>query len=318
MGIHDIDTMNRIREELTKIDPTIFIYGEGWLAADSPLPPEKRAVRDHVGEMEGIAVFCDDFRDAVRGSTFDEQAAGYASGNIVGHYEPVKFGIAGATHHPQVDYNGLLYSSVPYASAPSQAVNFVASHDGYTVIDKLRLSVKGDHADDELPPIDKLVHTILLTAQGVPFIRAGEEMMQDKQGEPNSFRSPDAVNRIDWALKAKNRDLFDYVRGLIALRKAHPAFRIPTAEGLQQGLHFLDTGDSGVIAYTLGEYANGDAWKEILVAYNGNRHQAEFHIPEADWIVVCRDGRIDPDSRDRLPGGNTRIAASSAIIAYRE
>lgn len=87
---------------------------------------------------------------------------------------------------------------MPYASAPSQAVNFVASHDGYTVIDKLRLSVKGDHADDELPPIDKLVHTILLTAQGVPFIRAGEEMMQDKQGEPNSFRSPDAVNRIDW------------------------------------------------------------------------------------------------------------------------
>ena len=129
----------------------------------------------------------------------------------------------------------------------------------------------------------------MLTAQGVPFIRAGEEMMQDKQGEPNSFRSPDAVNRIDWALKAKNRDLFDYVRGLIALRKAHPAFRIPTAEGLQQGLHFLDTGDSGVIAYTL-----------------------------ADWTVVCRDGRIDPGSRDRMPGGIVRIAPSSAIIAYRE
>lgn len=124
MGIHDIDTMNRIREELTKIDPTIFIYGEGWLAADSPLPPEKRAVRDHVGEMEGIAVFCDDFRDAVRGSTFDEQAAGYASGNIVGHYEPVKFGIAGATQHPQVDYNGLLYSSLPYAAAPFAGSQF--------------------------------------------------------------------------------------------------------------------------------------------------------------------------------------------------
>lgn len=138
MGIHDIETMNRIREELSKIDPTIFIYGEGWLAADSPLPPEKRAVRDHVGQMEGIAVFCDDFRDAVRGSTFDEHACGYASGNIGGHYEPVKFGIVGATQHPQVDYNGLLYSSVPYAAAPSQAVNFVASHDGYTVIDKLR------------------------------------------------------------------------------------------------------------------------------------------------------------------------------------
>ena len=318
MGIHDIETMNRIREELSKIDPTIFIYGEGWLAADSPLPSEKRAVRDHVGQMEGIAVFCDDFRDAVRGSTFDEHACGYASGNIGGHYEPVKFGIVGATQHPQVDYNGLLYSSVPYAAAPSQAVNFVASHDGYTVIDKLRLSVTGDRAEEELLPIDKLIHTILLTAQGVPFIRAGEEMMQDKQGEPNSFRSPDAVNQIDWALKAEHRGLFDYVRQLIALRKAHPAFRIPTAEGLRQWLRFLDTGDSGVIAYTLGEHANGDAWKEILVAYNGNRHPAEFRIPEAERIVVCRDGRIDPDSRERLSGEVVRMAPSSALIAYCE
>lgn len=318
MGIHDIETMNRIREELSKIDPTIFIYGEGWLAADSPLPPEKRAVRDHVGQMEGIAVFCDDFRDAVRGSTFDEHACGYASGNIGGHYEPVKFGIVGATQHPQVDYNGLLYSSVPYAAAPSQAVNFVASHDGYTVIDKLRLSVTGDRAEEELLPIDKLIHTILLTAQGIPFIRAGEEMMQDKQGEPNSFRSPDAVNRIDWALKAEHRGLFDYIRQLIALRKAHPAFRIPTAEGLRQWLRFLDTGDSGVIAYTLGEHANGDAWKEILVAYNGNRHPAEFRIPEAERIVVCRDGRIDPDSRERLSGEVVRMAPSSALIAYCE
>ena len=318
MGIHDIETMNRIREELSKIDPTIFIYGEGWLAADSPLPPEKRAVRDHVGQMEGIAVFCDDFRDAVRGSTFDEHACGYASGNIGGHYEPVKFGIVGATQHPQVDYNGLLYSSVPYAAAPSQAVNFVASHDGYTVIDKLRLSVTGNRAEEELLPIDKLIHTILLTAQGVPFIRAGEEMMQDKQGEPNSFRSPDAVNQIDWALKAEHRGLFDYIRQLIALRKAHPAFRIPTAEGLRQWLRFLDTGDSGVIAYTLGEHANGDAWKEILVAYNGNRHPAEFRIPEAERIVVCRDGRIDPDSRERLSGEVVRMAPSSALIAYCE
>ena len=108
--------------------------------------------------------------------------------------------------------------------------------------------------------------------------------MQDKQGEPNSYKSSDAVNQIDWALKAKNRDIFNYIRTLIALRKKHPAFRIPTAEGLEKWLHFLDTGDSGVIAYTLGEYANGDEWKEILVAYNGNRNQADINIPEQDWM----------------------------------
>lgn len=317
MGIHDIVTMNRVREELLQIDPTIFVYGEGWVAADSPLPAEKRAMRDNVKQMEGIAVFCDDFRDAVRGSTFDEKDPGYASGNIAGHYEPVKFGIVGATEHPQVDYNGLLYSSIPYAAAPSQAVNFVACHDGYTVIDKLRLSVEGEHASEELLPIDRLVHTILLTAQGIPFIRGGEEMMQDKKGESNSFRSPDSVNRIDWSLKSRNREFFDYVRELIALRKAHPAFRIPTVDGLRQWLRFLDTGDSGIIAYTLGEHANGDAWKEILVAYNGNRHPAELEIPEGEWRVVCRDGRIEPQGREHQLGGKMEIAASSALVLYR-
>lgn len=318
MGIHDIETMNRLRSELLEIDPTIFVYGEGWVAADSALPFEQRAVKENVGQMEGIGVFNDEFRDGLKGSTFDEQEPGYASGNINGHFEPVKYGIVGGTDHPQVDYGGLLYCNAPYAGAPSQMINFVSCHDGYTLVDKLKLSVQGDHAADELIPIDKLVHTVLLTAQGIPFIRSGEEIMQDKQGEPNSYKSPDSINRIDWSLKAKNREVFDFIRGLIALRKAHPAFRIPTVEGLQQWLRFMDTGDSGVIAYTLGEYANNDEWKEILVAYNGNRHEAEIGIPEGEWNVVCRNGQIDPEGKDRLPGGSVKIAASSALILYRQ
>lgn len=318
MGIHDIETMNRLRSELLEIDPTIFVYGEGWVAADSPLPFEQRAVKENVGQMEGIGVFNDEFRDGLKGSTFDEQEPGYASGNINGHFEPVKYGIVGGTDHPQVDYGGLLYCNAPYAGAPSQMINFVSCHDGYTLVDKLKLSVQGDHAADELIPIDKLVHTVLLTAQGIPFIRSGEEIMQDKQGEPNSYKSSDSINRIDWSLKAKNREVFDFIRGLIALRKAHPAFRIPTVEGLQQWLRFMDTGDSGVIAYTLGEYANNDEWKEILVAYNGNRHEAEIGIPEGEWNVVCRNGQIDPEGKDRLPGGSVKIAASSALILYRQ
>ena len=318
MGIHDIETMNHLRSELLEIDPTIFVYGEGWVAADSPLPFEQRAVKENVGQMEGIGVFNDEFRDGLKGSTFDEQEPGYASGNINGHFEPVKYGIVGGTDHPQVDYGGLLYCNAPYAGAPSQMINFVSCHDGYTLVDKLKLSVQGDHAADELIPIDKLVHTVLLTAQGIPFIRSGEEIMQDKQGEPNSYKSPDSINRIDWSLKAKNREVFDFIRGLIALRKAHPAFRIPTVEGLQQWLRFMDTGDSGVIAYTLGEYANNDEWKEILVAYNGNRHEVEIGIPEGEWNVVCRNGQIDPEGKDRLPGGSVKIGASSALILYRQ
>lgn len=317
MGIHDIETMNLLREELLKIDPTIFVYGEGWVAADSPLPVEQRAIKENVGQMEGIAVFNDEFRDGLKGSTFDEQEPGYGSGNINGHFEPVKYGIVGGTSHPQVDYNGLLYCDGPYAGAPSQMINFVSCHDGYTLVDKLKLSVHGDHAEDELIPIDKLIHTVLLTAQGIPFIRGGEEIMQDKKGEPNSFRSPDSINQIDWSLKAKNREVFDYIKGLITLRKSHPAFRIPTVEGLQQWLHFMDTGDSGVIAYTVGEHANGDEWKEILIAYNGNRNEATINIPEGEWNVVCRNGEINPDGLGELQGGSVTISTSSALIIYR-
>lgn len=216
-----------------------------------------------------------------------------------------------------MDYNGLLYSSVPYASAPSQAVNFVASHDGYTVIDKLRLSVKGDHADDELPPIDKLIHTILLTAQGVPFIRAGEEMMQDKQGEPNSFRSPDAVNRIDWALKAKNRDLFDYVRGLIALPESPSGIPYPDGRRAAAGASFPRHGDSGVSPIR---------WANMRTAMRGKRFLWPITATATGRVPHSRSG-LDrslprrPDrsrSRDRMPGGIVRIAPSSAIIAYRE
>lgn len=318
MGIHDIETMNRLRAELMKIDPTIFVYGEGWLADNSPLPMEQRAVKDNISQMEGIAVFCDDFRDGLKGSTFDEQSPGYAAGNINGNFEPVKFGIVGATEHPQVDFNGLLYSSWPYAAAPSQVVNFVSCHDGYTLVDKLKLSVQGNHAEEELVPIDKLVHTVLLTAQGIPFIRGGEEVIQDKQGNPNSFNAPDEVNQIDWSFKDKNLDFFNYLKGMIALRKAHPAFRITTVEGIKQWLHFMDTGDTGVIAYTLGEHANGDEWTEILVAYNGNRNEAEINIPEQEWIVVCRDGEINLDSDEKISGGKVTIAASSALILYRQ
>lgn len=108
-------------------------------------------------------------------------------------------------------------------------INFVSCHDGYTLVDKLKLSVQGEHSEEELVPIDKLIHTVLLTSQGIPFIRGGEEIMQDKQGEPNSYKSSDAVNQINWALKAKNRDIFNYIRTLIALRK-----NIPPSVFLQQ------------------------------------------------------------------------------------
>ncbi len=317
MGIHDIETMNIVKEELAKIDPTIFVYGEGWTAADSPLPVDKRAIKVNAIHMNEVAVFSDDLRDALKGSVFEEKQPGFASGLTTGNIETVKFGIVGAIQHPQIDYSQILYADAPYANNPSQVINYVSCHDDLCLVDKLRLSAPEDATGEELIRFNKLAQTIIFTSQGVPFMRAGEELFHDKQGVHNSYKSPDGINRIDWTLKSTYPDVFNYYRNLIALRKAHPAFRIPTAAGVQQHLRFIDPEAPGVVAYTLAEHANGDSWKEILVVFNGEREQQQITIPEGRWTAVCRDGKIDMNGLGTVAGGKTVIAASSALILYR-
>lgn len=317
MGIHDLETMNRVKTELAAIDPSIFVYGEGWAAGDSPLAVERRAVKVNAPALKEVAVFSDDLRDALKGSVFEAKEAGFASGVVEGNTESVKFGIVGAVRHPQIDYDQVLYCKAPYANQPTQVINYVSCHDDLCLVDKLRLSAPHDMRPDEWVKFDKLAQTIVFTSQGVPFMRAGEELLHSKKGVKNSFESPDSINQIDWSLKAKHREVFDYYRGLIALRKAHPAFRIPTAEGVREALRFLETGDRGVVAYTLSEHANGDAWKEIVVVFNGNRKAASVDLPKGPWNIALRDGKIRPEGMGTLPGGRTRVDASSALILYR-
>lgn len=318
MGIHDLETMNTVRSELSAIDPTLFVYGEGWTAGDSPLPVDERAIKVNAPGLNQVAVFSDDLRDALKGSVFEEKQAGFASGRVDGNKETVKFGIVGATRHPEVNYHKVLYAQAPYANNPTQVINYVSCHDDLCLVDKLQLSAPDDATPAERIKYNKLAQTIVFTSQGVPFMRAGEELHHTKQGVHNSFESPDAINQIDWTYKRRYADLYAYYTNLIALRRTHPAFRIPTTKGVMEHLHFIETYDPGVVAYTLGEYANGDAWREILVVFNGNRHAVNFPMPDGEWTVVCRNGRIDPNGLGHLRGGRTRVNASSALIVYRE
>lgn len=317
MGIHDLETMNRVKAELAAIDPTIFVYGEGWTAGDSPLPVQQRAIKVNAPGLKDVAVFSDDLRDALKGSVFEAKEAGFVSGKVKGNTESVKFGIVGAVRHPQIDYEKVLYCKAPYANQPTQVINYVSCHDDLCLVDKLRLSAPKGMRPEEWVKFDKLAQTIVFTSQGVPFMRAGEEVLHSKQGVKNSFESPDSINEIDWSLKARHREIFDYYQGLIALRKAHPAFRIPTAEGVRQALRFLDIADPGVVAYTLSEHANGDEWKEILVVFNGHRKAVDVDLPAGPWTAVAKDGVIRLGGITTLPGGRTRVEASSALIMYR-
>lgn len=322
MGIHDIETMKRVASELKKINPNIFVYGEGWTAGNSPLPANQRALKENVAKMDGIAVFSDDLRDAVKGHYSDESDRGFATGKP-GLEETVKIGIVASTAHSQVDYSKGNNSKFPYASAPTQIINYVSCHDDLTLTDKLAKSMP-EASETERLRAAKLAQTIVFTSQGTPFMFAGEEIFRDKKGVHNSYNAPDTINAIDWNLKHNNADQFNYYRELIALRKAHPAFRMTNAQDVAKNLKFDKTATPNLISYSLINNANGDIWKEIKLVFNGSDIDQYISLPKGTWRVIAYDGQIDHDglkNADGTPmhiiGGETTVPHRSALILAR-
>ena len=317
MGIHDIETMNEIRAALDEVDPTIFIYGEGWTADKSPLAESKRAVKKNVKELKGIAVFSDDLRDAIKGSWMHAEVPGFVAGTD-SLEESIKFGVVASTKHDSIDYTKPIYSKAPYATSPSQIINYVSCHDDLCLVDKLKESRPANASDEDLKKFNKLAQTIVFTSQGVPFIYAGEELYRNKKGVHNTYNASDSINQIDWSFKTTHKDVFDYYKGLIALRKAHPAFRIPTLDLVQKHLQFLSFKHPNVVGFVLKDHVNGDSWSNILVLYNGYRYPVTVTIPEGNWNVICHDGQINLNGISTAGYGSFTIAGSSASIMYQE
>jgi len=317
MGIHDIETMNLVSEALHEIDPTIFIYGEGWTAGDSPLPFEKRALKRHTAQLKGVAAFSDDIRDAIKGHVFTHNDQGFVSGKP-GQEGRIQFGVAAATRHPQLRYDSIqIYDADgPWSPGPAQTITYFSCHDNHTLWDRLTLS-RPEASEEEKIQMHKLAGAILLTSQGVSFLHAGVEMARTKQGVENSFESPDSINQIDWERKAAFKEVFDYYKGLIALRKNHPAFRMPTAEMVQQHLKFLEPSEPNVVAFTLVDNANGDSWKEILVIYNANPGTKQTAIPPGAWTIVADGGQVKESGLGRVSAGELAVPGITAVILHK-
>lgn len=315
MAIHDTETMTQVANTLKAVNPSIFVYGEGWTAGDSPLPIEQRALKVNVAKMEGIAVFSDDIRDAVKGHYSDAADRGFASGKP-GNEETVKIGIVASTAHPQVDYSKGNNAKEAYAASPEQIVNYVSCHDDLCLTDKLAKSMSGSTEAERLA-VAKLAQTIVFTSQGTPFMFCGEEVFRNKKGVHNSFKSPDDINAIDWNQKKTYRNQFEYYRNLIALRKAHPAFRMTTAEDIAKNIKFDKVATTNLISYSILNNANGDAWKEIKLVFNGNATAQTVKVKKVKkgtWKVIARDGNLNPDGIGEFAGGEITLAPYSALI----
>ncbi len=312
MGVHDIETMNLISKELHKIKPDILIYGEGWTAGSSPLPDSLRALKKNAYKLDKIAVFSDDIRDGIKGSVFDHEEKGFASGKP-GLEESIKFGIVAACKHPQVDYSKVNYSKAPYAKEPFQTIAYADCHDNHVLWDKLKISAK-DASEAERKEMHKLALSIVLTSQGIPFLHAGTEFLRSKKGVENSFESPDSINAIDWNLKSKNIDVHDYVKALIKMRKTHPAFRMKTTNEIARNIYFMENLPAGIVAYKINGAAVNDSWNNILVLLNGSGKAVNIPLSKGSWSAAILNNR---EAKTKVEGG-FKVSPYSCSVLYQQ
>lgn len=309
MGIHDIETMNTIAATLRKIKPSIILYGEGWTAGTSPLPDAKRALKANASLLKGIAVFSDDMRDGIKGSVFNIDDRGFATGKLA-NAESVKFGIVAAGKHPQIDYKKVNYSKAPYTFSPASLINYADCHDNNILWDKIALSYKEATEADRIK-MHELAYAIVLTSQGASFLTAGSEFLRTKNGVENSFDKGDIVNGINWDLKTSNATTNQYIQSLIKIRKSHPAFRMTSAQQIAKHLVFQNNLPEAIIAYTLNGAAVGDSWKKIWVAFNGSQKAQSVQLPAGNWKV----GSISYASS--IKNNQLILDGSSAVILYQ-
>ncbi len=313
MGIHDIETMNKISDAVKKINPDALLYGEGWTAKDSPLPEEKRALKKHMKQLPQIAAFNDDIRDGIKGSVFEDESTGFVSG-AKDMEESIKFGVIGAIQHPQLEYEKVNYSNAPWALEPWQSINYVSCHDNHTLFDKLKIS-KPAADTDELISMGKLANAIVLTSQGTPFLHAGVEMLRTKNSEHNSYNLPDSINQINWNWKTQHKKVFEYYKNLISLRKAHPAFYMKSATDVINHLKFQTVKD-GIVSYIIKDNANEDSWKNILVIYNANNKTINHKI-KGTWHEAVSGNTFDLKG-ERTLKNNIEVPALSMYIAFQK
>ena len=308
VGLFDTDTVVALTEALHEIDPTILLYGEGWSMPTNPSKDVSLATQGNADLTPGFGYFNDGIRDAIKGGVFD-LLPGYVTRNLE------KLGVL-------LDN---LNASVPWSVTPSQVINYSNCHDNHTIFDRIAITNPDDTLEERIKA-NRLAASIVMTSQGVPFLHAGEEILRSKPRatagsdglmfEGNSYSSPSSMNSIKWdtlndAEYAKTRD---YYKGLIALRKAHPAMRMTSYDDILDNFKYILKGngdEDGVVAYRL----SGAAYKDddIIVILNPSKNTKNVALPEGNWSIYVEADKAGTDVLGTA-SGSVDIAPISALV----
>ena len=314
MGVHDIKTMNAACRALHKIDPSIFVYGEGWSAGQCAYPSHLLASKAHMKQMPGIAAFSDELRDGLRGPFYDDKQGAFIAG-VSGAEERIKFGIVGGIAHPQVNMQQVGGNHLPWNDDPTQFISYVSCHDDMCLVDRLRASIP-NLTPEMLVRLDCLAQSVVMLSQGVPFMLSGEEMLRDKQGVHNSYQSPIEINALPWQNLQRYPQVFTYYQRLIALRRHRPAFRLGNANLIRQHLSFLPT-QPNLVGFILTGHAGGDVWDNIIVVFNANNEAREITVPKGRYTIVASNGTINETGWGSVETDHLWVDAHSMLIAHQ-
>ncbi len=274
MGILDVETMNLVRSELDKIDPSIIILGEGWNMG-TPLDDSKKAIQKNANIMPGIAHFNDSIRDSVKGSVFE----GTEPGMINGKPELEQL----------VAQNMLGANGIEGYTSPAQVIQYVEAHDNLTLYDKLSLTNPAD-TNEQRVKRHSLGTGMMLVSQGVPFIHAGQEFLRTKDGDHNSYKSPDSVNQFDWNRPEMYQESVEFFKELVSYRKAEPLLRLASYDEINNKAKLIKAEDNIII------YELKDDEKELLVAINANEVEKEVDSQLTNGFKVVVSNQLTTET----------------------
>ena len=307
MGLHDVETMNAIRDALDELEggEKILMYGEGWSIGTNAEPGTVMATQQNMKKLsDRIGAFNDGIRDGIKGSNFNAKEGGFIQGGQ--GQANVKTGITAEVGN--------------WAKLPTQTVTYNSCHDNYTLWDKL-VATSGSIDDyklrnEKLVAMNKLAAAITLTSQGINFFQAGEEFARTKRGDENSYRSSPAINQLDWERRNDYGDLVQYYAGLIEIRKNFSAFTDPT-DTSAKNVKFIENLPKGVIAYTLKNESEGKEWKQVAVMFNASEKDTEVDFPEGladSWVVVVNGDSAGLGGLSVINENKATVKADTALV----
>ena len=309
VGILDINTINELVETVHAKHPDVIFYGEGWTLGTSPISGYNvtLATQTNSAKTPNFAYFSDTIRNALKGGTFGGVNKGF---------------ISGASSN-----TGELFScfkGLPsWCTTPSQSVNYISCHDNNTLYDHISI-VATDATEAQKQSMNKLGAAFYMTSQGIPFFQAGEEFLRSKPDgkggyDENSYSSGDAVNSLKWSDLENEayQNVYQYYKGLIAFRKAHPALRLSSGSEVNSNVFQMNGLEANVVGYQINGGINGETSDGIVAIFNANRNASTVTLPEGKWTVYVNGEKAGTEVLD-VVSGTVQVDALSALILVND